>query len=83
ENFDGIQRDLARYGIDCDFQPTGELLALTDDHQLPWLEEEAELLGRFGHEVTLLDQAAMQAQVHSPTYIGGVWDHTGADVGGG
>jgi glycine/D-amino acid oxidase-like deaminating enzyme len=80
ENFDGIQRDLVRYGVDCDFEPTGELLALTDDHQLGWLEEEAELLRRFGHEVTLLDRDAMRGEVHSPTYVGGVWDHTGAGI---
>ncbi|MBE2316207.1 FAD-dependent oxidoreductase [Solirubrobacter sp. CPCC 204708] len=80
ENFEGIQRDLAHYGIDCDFQLTGELLALTDEHQLPWLQEEAEQLTRFGHEVTLLDQTAMCGQVNSPTYLGGVWDHTGAGI---
>ena len=33
-----------RYGIDCDFEPTGELLALTDAYQQPWLEEERESL---------------------------------------
>lgn len=80
ENFDGLRADLEAHGIDCDFEATGELLALTDEYQLPWLEEERELLTRFGHEVTVLDQAAMQAQVASPTYLGGVWDHTGAGI---
>lgn len=80
ENFQGLQDDLVTHGIDCDFEPTGELLALTDDYQLPWLESERELLTRFGHEVTVLDQAAMRAQVDSPTYLGGVWDHTGAGI---
>lgn len=80
ENFDGLQADLQTHGIDCDFEPTGELLALTDEYQLPWLSEEEELLTRFGHSVTLLDQAAMRAQVDSPTYLGGVWDHTGAGI---
>ena len=69
-----------RYGIDCDFEATGELLALTDAYQEPWIEEEYETLTRFGHEVTVLDGAAMRAEVNSPTYIGGVWDHTGAGI---
>ena len=40
ENFDGLRADLERHGIDCDFEPTGELLALTDAYQEPWIEEE-------------------------------------------
>ena len=43
ENFAGLRADLERHGIDCDFEPTGELLALTDAYQEPWLEEEREL----------------------------------------
>ena len=80
ENFAGLRADLERYGIDCDFEATGELLALTDAYQLPWLEEERESLSRFGHTVTVLEGSAMRDQVHSPTYVGGVWDHTGAGV---
>ena len=81
ENFDGpARRPRTRYGIDCDFEPTGELLALTDAYQEPWLEEERESLERFGHEVTVLDGEAMRAEVASPTYLGGVWDHTGAGI---
>ena len=68
ENFDGLRADLAHHGIDCDFEPTGELLALTDAYQLPWLAEERESLERFGHAVTVLDEEAMRAEVHSPTY---------------
>src|SRR3954452_3593809 len=51
----GLEPDLARHGLDCDYEPSGELTALTDDHQLAWLEDDAALLRRFGHEVTLLD----------------------------
>jgi glycine/D-amino acid oxidase-like deaminating enzyme len=80
DNFAALRADLERHGIDCDFEPSGELLALTDDYQLGWLEEEGELLRRFGHEVTLLDGPAMRAEVASPTYVGGVWDRTGAGV---
>ena len=80
ENFAGLRSDLDAHGIDCDFEPTGELLALTDAYQQPWIAEERESLERFGHRVTVLDGEAMRAEVHSPTYIGGVWDHTGAGI---
>ena len=55
ENFEGLRADLDAHGIDCDFEPTGELLALTDAYQQPWIDEERESLERFGHEVTVLD----------------------------
>ena len=46
ENFAGLRADLERHGIDCDFEPTGELLALTDAYQEPWLEEERGVAAR-------------------------------------
>src|SRR3954454_20636219 len=52
ENFDGLQADLATYGIDCGFEPTGAVLRITDESQASWIEEERETLTRFGHEVT-------------------------------
>jgi glycine/D-amino acid oxidase-like deaminating enzyme len=42
--------------------------------------EEEESLTRVGHEVTVLGAAQMRAGVSSATYVGGVWDHTGAAV---
>ena len=56
------------------------MLALTDAYQDSWLEEEAETLRRFGHEATVLDGAGDAAEVASPTYRGGVWDHTGSGI---
>src|SRR3954471_24705177 len=53
QNFAALQDDLTAHGIDCDFEPTGELYALTDDHELRWLDEEYETLTGFGHEVTV------------------------------
>jgi glycine/D-amino acid oxidase-like deaminating enzyme len=80
ENFDGIRADLARHGIDAELDETGELLALLEPHELAGAEDEAALLRRFGHEVEVLDGERMRAEVASPTYVGGVWDRTGAGV---
>jgi glycine/D-amino acid oxidase-like deaminating enzyme len=80
ENFDGFKRDLGTHSIDCDFEETGELLAILEPYQDDWVAEEAELLRKFGHEVETFDATAMQQQVHSPTYRGGVWDKTGAGI---
>ena len=68
------------HGIDCDFEPTGELAAFTDDYQLEWLAEGPQLLARYGYECEPFDAAAMRAEVASPTYVGGLWVKTGAAV---
>jgi glycine/D-amino acid oxidase-like deaminating enzyme len=80
ENFAGMQADLERHGIDCDLELTGDLVAILEPYQDAWLEEDAALLRRFGHDVAVLHAAAMQAEVLSPTYRGGLWDRTGAGL---
>ena len=80
ENYAGLLADLGAHGIDCDLEESGELTVALEPHQIAWLEEEAELLQRFGHDVTLLGEAAMQGEVASPTFLGGVWDRTGAAI---
>ena len=54
---------------------TAEIGVATAPHQLPWLEEEAATLRRFGWEPELLDAEAMRARVNSPTYVGGLRTH--------
>jgi glycine/D-amino acid oxidase-like deaminating enzyme len=63
ENLDGIEQTVARYGIDAEFERTGELSVALEPHQLEWLAEED----------GFLDAAAVRALVDSPTYLGGVW----------
>jgi glycine/D-amino acid oxidase-like deaminating enzyme len=79
-NFDGLVTDLSRHGIECDLELTGELLVALEPHEEAWLEEEAELLRRFGHDVELFDGEAMRAKVASPTYRGGLLDRTGGGL---
>jgi glycine/D-amino acid oxidase-like deaminating enzyme len=80
ENYAALKADLAAYGIDCDLEETGDLLALLEPYQDAWIEEEVELLERFGHEVEVFDREGMRQQVNSPTYRGGLWDKTGTAI---
>jgi glycine/D-amino acid oxidase-like deaminating enzyme len=80
ENFDALAADLATHGIDCDFEPTGELAALTDPYQLGLLDDGPPLLARYGYETEVFDAAAIRAEVASPTYVGGLWIKTGAAI---
>jgi glycine/D-amino acid oxidase-like deaminating enzyme len=80
ENYDGLVADLARLAIACDLEETGELIVALEDYQLDWLGEEAALMREYGHEVEVLDGAAMRSSIASPTYLGGIWDRRGAAV---
>lgn len=80
ENFAGLVADLERHGIDCDLELTGDLTVALEPHELGWLEESAELHGRFGYEHELFDEAAIRAEVASPTYLGGFWDKSDAAI---
>ncbi|MFI2649498.1 NAD(P)/FAD-dependent oxidoreductase [Micromonospora fulviviridis] len=74
ENLDAIADTLAKHGIDCDFERTGELAVAVAPYQLAGLAEDADLARRYGHDVRLLDRDEVRAEVASPTYLGGMWD---------
>jgi len=67
ENLDGIAETVRRYGIDADFERTGQLAVAVEPHQVEWLREEE----------GFLDQDAVRAEVHSDTYLAGAWDRDG------
>ncbi|MEU1078288.1 MULTISPECIES: FAD-dependent oxidoreductase [unclassified Streptomyces] len=77
-NLDAIETAVARYSLDCDFERTGEIDVATEPHQLDELHEMYEEAVGLGFEgLDLLDQDAMRAEVHSPTFLGGLWDRRG------
>ena len=80
ENLAGLQTDLERHGIDCRLELAGDLVAILEPYQDAWIEDEVDLLRRFGHDVEVLDGPAMRAEVASPTYRAGIWDRTGAGL---
>ncbi len=73
ENLDAIADTVRHYGIDCDFERSGVLAVAVEPWQLDEMSHGAEMASRYGHDVTLLDQAGVRAQVDSPTYLGGLW----------
>lgn len=73
ENLDEIEQTIARYEIDCDFVRSGILAVATEPHQVDWLTAEA----AEGHDEGFLDQAAVQHEIASPTYLAGWWERDG------
>ncbi|WP_067698874.1 NAD(P)/FAD-dependent oxidoreductase [Nocardia jejuensis] len=76
-NLDAIEAAVHRYGIDCDFERTGEMEVATAPHELQWLRESHDSAVSLGYRSELLDAPAVQDHVHSPTYLGGWWDRDG------
>ncbi|MDY0985094.1 FAD-dependent oxidoreductase [Microbacterium sp. CFBP9023] len=64
ENLHGIEETVKRYGMDVDFERTGQLAVAVEPHQVEWLREEE----------GFLDREAMQAEVHSDTFLAGAWE---------
>ena len=77
ENFDAIRATLEERGIDAAWSAVGDVAVATREHELAWLDESAATAREHGEEVTLLDRDAVRAEVDSPTYLGGLWYHSG------
>ncbi|WP_307794727.1 FAD-dependent oxidoreductase [Leifsonia sp. TF02-11] len=67
KNLDEIEAAVAELSLDAEFERNGAIDLATEPHQVEWLREAAE-----GPDARFLDAAAVQAEVHSPTYLGGL-----------
>ncbi|MEU3790643.1 NAD(P)/FAD-dependent oxidoreductase [Streptomyces fructofermentans] len=78
-NLDAIEEAVARYGIDCDFERSGEIDVATEPYQAAELRAWHEELARRGlaDGVEYLDADAVRAEVDSPTFLGGLHDRRG------
>jgi glycine/D-amino acid oxidase-like deaminating enzyme len=73
-NLHDIAETVRRHGIDCCWEETGELTVAAAPHEAEELAALAEAMTAAGHDVLLLDRAGVQAEVHSATYLAGLWD---------
>lgn len=74
DNLRAIGETLTRYGIDAEWELTGEMDVATEEWQVPGLEEAAEKAAEFGWDPVFLDRDAVRAEVDSPTYHAGLWN---------
>ena len=77
ENLEAIEATIKKYGIDCQFELTGEISVANEEWQMEDLIEIANLRNSFGDSVQILSKGEMQARVHSPISVGGLWDPDG------
>ncbi|MCF2570683.1 NAD(P)/FAD-dependent oxidoreductase [Brevibacterium sp. UCMA 11754] len=70
ENLDAIGAAVTRYGMDVEFERTGELDVATEDYQVPELREAHDPEAGF----IFYNQEELAQIVKSPTYKGALWD---------
>lgn len=68
DNLDEIERTVATLGLACDFERTGAIAVAVEQHQVAELEAERGVPGS-----VFFDEAAMRAEIASPTYLAGLW----------
>ncbi len=74
DNLRDLVETVARYGIDCRVEQTGELTVASAPHQLAELAALADDLAAAGQHALLLDRGGVRAELDSPTYLGGLWE---------
>ncbi len=68
ENLDAIEATIAERGWQCDFERVGYLAVATEPYQTAELAA-----GHDGETTVFLDREAVQREIRSPTYEGGLW----------
>jgi glycine/D-amino acid oxidase-like deaminating enzyme len=72
QNLDELEATVHDLKLDADWERNGSIDLAVEPHQVEWLRDEAGA-GDADSDDVFLDEAQMQASVHSPTYLGGLW----------
>lgn len=80
ENLKAIVDFTQTEGIDADLRMIGKTMVALNDHSVRSLEGMHNLHAKWGENSELLDRERMQADVNSPTYLGGLRVTTGSGL---
>ncbi len=76
-NLEELINTIRDSGIDCDLRLSGKTTIATEEWQVEGLRSAQRLGAEHGESHDFLDQDAMRADVHSPTYLAGLRDRAG------
>lgn len=80
ENLEAIDKFCADEGIDADLRLCGKTAVATTPHAQAQLAEMAAVQERYGEIVELLNAEAVQGDISSPTFLGGMRLRTGSGL---
>lgn len=76
QNLDAIDTSIEGYGIVADYHRAAEIDVATEPWHISSLEEGHTNHAQYGFDVELLDGEAMRSRLNSPTYLGGLLQHS-------
>jgi glycine/D-amino acid oxidase-like deaminating enzyme len=81
ESIDLVERIVQEEGIDCDFSRCGHLeVACKQAHFDDYAAASARIKSEFNHELRIIPKNALQSEIGSQIYFGGMVDETSAGV---
>ena len=81
ESIDLVERIVQEEGIDCDFSRCGHLeVACKQSHFDDYAAAAARVKSEFNHELRIIPKNALQSEIGSQIYFGGMVDETSAGV---
>jgi glycine/D-amino acid oxidase-like deaminating enzyme len=75
-NLNAIEETVTRFGMDCDLLRSGELTVALEPYQVEDMREMPATAAPYGEKIVWLEREQVQAQVHSPTYLGALYNPT-------
>jgi glycine/D-amino acid oxidase-like deaminating enzyme len=74
DNLDEIENTIKKHNIECDFIRSGELHVANEEYQVKDLIDEVEHAKQYGEQYQFLNQEEIQNKIHSPSYLGAVFE---------
>jgi glycine/D-amino acid oxidase-like deaminating enzyme len=71
-NLDGIEATIQNFGIECDYQRTGDVSMASESYQMGELKAEMEISARYNIYSEFYDRDQVQGIVKSPLFIAGL-----------
>ena len=77
QNLDEIEETIRKYGIECNWERTGEIRVALAEWQFEEMKEEARLRNQMGDHVVVLSEDEIRSKINSPVYRGAIVDPDG------
>ncbi len=74
KNLEGIEDTIRRYEIDCDYIRSGEMTVAVEPYQVEEMRGVVDEARAHGEMTEFWDKERVQADVHSPAYLGALFD---------
>jgi gamma-glutamylputrescine oxidase len=75
-----VEAMIREHGIDCDYQPCGNIMAAVHPKQEARLHRATSIAAQVGAHVQFLDRAEMRRRQLPPAFIAGAWEERGGTL---